>query len=89
MVRVSFSGAYTVWFMLVSVEAVYIQTGIPQHFSSISYVPTAIFIEAFLLAFLQSKRFQWEKKADTLRQFEMKNQMDKMEQVFPGKCLLL
>lgn len=82
-----FALSYAVWFLLILVEAVYIQTGHPAHFSSVSYVSMAIFIEAFLLAFLQAKRFQWEKKEDHLRQFEMKNRMETMQQDFRQEML--
>lgn len=82
-----FAVAYCIWFVLILVEAIYIQTGMPKHFSSLSYVSTAVFIEAFLLAFLQAKRFEWERKKDHLKQFEMKNRIDKMEQDFQHEIL--
>jgi hypothetical protein len=82
-----FALSYALWFVLILVEAIYIQTGIPEHFTSVSYVSTAIFIEAFLLAFLQAKRFQWEKKADHMRQFEMNAKMEKMEESFQKEML--
>ena len=82
-----FAAFYSLWFLLILIEAIYIQTGFPAHFYSLSYVSTAIFIEAFLLAFLQVKRFQWEKKDDQLKQFEMKRHIDNMEQNFQREML--
>lgn len=82
-----FAIGYVVWFLLILIEAIYIQTGFPKHVSSLSYVSTAIFIEVFLLAFLQAKRFQWEKKEDHLKQFELRSQIDKMEQDFQREIL--
>ncbi|WPV65278.1 7TM-DISM domain-containing protein [Chitinophaga sp. LS1] len=82
-----FSGFYALWFILILVEAVYIQTGVPQHIFPVSYVSTAIFLEGFLLAILVAKRFQREKREDNLRQFEMKNQIEKMEQNFRQEIL--
>ena len=72
-----FAVAYIIWFLLVCVEMVYIQTGSMGHFTPISYVSLAIFIEAFLLAFLQAKRFGWERKADHRRQFDMEQQFQR------------
>jgi signal transduction histidine kinase len=82
-----FALSYLVWFILILVEAIYIQTGKPEHLFPISYVSTAIFIEAFLLAFLQAMRFGSERKADTLRHFEMKTQLSKMQQIFQQEIL--
>lgn len=82
-----FSGFYAVWFILILVEAVYIQTGVPAHLFPVSFVSTAIFLEGFLLAILVAKRFQREKREDNLRQFEMKNEMERMEQNFRQEIL--
>lgn len=82
-----FALSYTFWFILILLEAIYIQTGKPKHFSAVSHVSTASFIEAFLLAFLQIKRFQWEKKADQLHQFELERKMEKMEEEFQREML--
>lgn len=82
-----FAASYTLWFILILIEATYIQTGYPPHFSSLSYVSTAVFIEAFLLAFLQAKRFQWEKELDQQKQFDMTRQIENMEQDFQREML--
>ncbi|RYG54669.1 MAG: hypothetical protein EOO01_00875 [Chitinophagaceae bacterium] len=72
-----FAGAYMIWFLLVSVELLYLQTGYPKHVTPLSYVSIAVFVESFLLAFLQAKRFGWERKADHRRQFEMEQQFQR------------
>ena len=56
-----FTAAYLIWFFLLFIELIYIQLGKPVHIFSMSYVSIAIFVEAFLLAFLLAKRFQWER----------------------------
>lgn len=82
-----FAGAYCIWFLLILTEAVYIQTGFPPHIIPISYVSTAIWVETFFLALLLAKRFQKEKKSDHLRQFELKNKIDRMEESFQREIL--
>lgn len=79
--------AYAIWFVLICTELVYIQTGKPPHISDISYVSLAIFIEAFLLAYLLIQRFQWEKKEDERRQAEMQARINKMHQEFQHEML--
>jgi len=56
-----FALAYFIYFMLVVIEATYIQTGKPPYFLELSHVGFATLIEAFILSFLLSKRFEWEK----------------------------
>jgi signal transduction histidine kinase len=82
-----FSVSYFFWFLLILIEATYIQTGYPPHFTTLSYVSTAIFIEAFLLAFIQAKRFQWERKEDHMKQFEMRTRIERMEERFQREIL--
>lgn len=57
-----FSLAYFIYFLLVLTEATYIQIGKPAYFIELSHVALATLIEAFLLSFLLSKRFEFEKK---------------------------
>jgi len=57
-----FALAYLIYFLVVLVEIIYIQTGKPAYFFNISHVSVAILIEVLLLTFLLSKRFSWEKE---------------------------
>lgn len=61
-----FALAYFIYFLLVLTEATYIQIGKPGYFIELSHVALATLIEAFLLSFLLSKRFEFEKE-DTER----------------------
>jgi len=74
--------AYSIWFVLINLELVYIQTGRPPHIGPISYVSTAIFIEAFLLAWLLIQRFRWEKQEDQRLQVLMQGHINKMHREF-------
>ena len=56
-----FAAAYAIWFILVLVEVLYIQTGRPRYLFGVSYVSIAIFTEVFLLAYLLTLRFRWER----------------------------
>lgn len=82
-----FVTAYSIWFVLINMELVYIQSGEPRHLGDISYVSTAIFIEAFLLAYLLIQRFQWERQEDKRRQIEMQVRINKMHQEFQHEML--
>jgi len=82
-----FAIAYSIWFILLAIEELYIQTGKPGHILEISYVSIAIFIESFLLAFLLVKRFQWEKKEDERVKTEMQNNIHQMQQKFNQEIL--
>lgn len=53
--------AYFIFFVIATIEVIYERTGSPSYLFDLSHVSVAIFIEAFLLAYLLSKRFQWEK----------------------------
>lgn len=57
-----FALAYFIYFVLVLTEATYIQIGKPGYFFELSHVALATLIEAFLLSFLLSKKFEFEKK---------------------------
>lgn len=69
-----FAAAYFVYFVLVLIEGFYVQTGSPGYFAELSHVTWATLIEAFMLSYLLSKRFEWEKseaeEAKTLAQKE-------------------
>ncbi|MES2797010.1 MAG: adenylate/guanylate cyclase domain-containing protein [Bacteroidota bacterium] len=57
-----FALAYFIYFVLVLVQAIYINTGFPPYLAELSHVAYATLIEAFVLSFLLSKRFEWEKE---------------------------
>ncbi|HXB06606.1 MAG TPA: 7TM-DISM domain-containing protein [Puia sp.] len=82
-----FVTAYSIWFVLINLELVYIQTGKPPHLGSISYVSLAIFIESFLLAWLLIQRFRWEKQEDQRRQADMQAHINKMHREFQHAIL--
>jgi signal transduction histidine kinase len=56
-----FAMAYLIYFILVLTEATYVQIGKPAYFMELSHVAWATLIEAFVLSFLLSKRFEWER----------------------------
>ena len=56
-----FALAYIVYFLLVLTEAIYIQFGYPAYLVGLSHVTIATLIEAFVLSYLLTKRFEWEK----------------------------
>lgn len=58
-----FAIAFFIYFAMVICEATYIQTGSPAYFWSLSHTATSTLVEAFVLSFLLSKRFEWEKEA--------------------------
>lgn len=57
-----FASAYGIYFLLVLTDTVYIQTGSPGYIAEVSYVTIATLIESFILSFLLSKRFEWERR---------------------------
>lgn len=57
-----FSLTYFLFFALASMEVVYDQSGSPSYFFELSHVSSGIFVEVFLLSYLLSLRFKWEKK---------------------------
>lgn len=68
-----FALAYFIYFLLVLTEATYIQIGKPAYIAGMSHVAVATLIEAFILSFLLSKRFEWEK--DVIDKARMEAQM--------------
>jgi len=57
-----FSASYAIFLLILIVEISYITTGSPSYFFELSHVAIGIFVEVFLLAFILSKRFEWEQK---------------------------
>ncbi len=57
-----FALAYFIYFILVAIQALYINTGDPHYIGGLSYVAYATLIEVLLLSFLLSRRFEWEKR---------------------------
>jgi len=57
-----FAVAYFFYFFLVVLQAIYINTGSPEYIGGLSFVAYATLIEAFLLSFLLTRRFEWEKE---------------------------
>jgi len=57
-----FASAYFIYFLLVLTEGIYIQIGKPGYFAEMSHVTWATLIEAIILSFLLSRRFEWEKQ---------------------------
>ena len=57
-----FAIAYFIYFTLVAVQAIYINIGSPKYIGGLSFVAYATLVEAFLLSFLLTKRFEWEKE---------------------------
>ncbi|WP_430817255.1 sensor histidine kinase [Carboxylicivirga sp. RSCT41] len=57
-----FAFAYLIYFLLVAVQAIYINTGSPAYIGGLSYVAYATLAEAILLSFLLSRRFELEKR---------------------------
>ena len=52
-----------IWFALIIMESIYGYTGWPPYFvRELSHVHIAILVEVFLLSYLLSKRFEWEKE---------------------------
>lgn len=56
-----YAAAYFIFFAIATIEVVYERIGQPSYIFETSHVSIAIFIEVFLLAYLLSKRFRWEK----------------------------
>ncbi len=56
-----FALAYFIYFVLVLIQAIYINTGKPPYLGGLSHVAYATLIEAFILSFLLTKKFEWEK----------------------------
>lgn len=82
-----FSITYSIWFILLCFEEIHIQFGVPEHVLELSYVSVAIFVEAFLLAFLLAKRFQWERNDDEKIKFEMQQSIVEIKQRFQNEIM--
>ncbi|HEX5150625.1 MAG TPA: 7TM-DISM domain-containing protein [Parafilimonas sp.] len=70
-----FALAYFIYFVLVLMEATYIQVGKPAYFFELSHVSLATLIEAFILSFLLSKRFEFEKQDAEKQRHEAQAQL--------------
>jgi signal transduction histidine kinase len=70
-----FALAYFIYFLLVLTEATYIQIGKPRYLFELSHVALATLIEAFLLSFLLSKRFEFEKEETERSRRDAQNQL--------------
>jgi len=70
-----FALAYFIYFVLVLTEATYIQLGKPVYFFELSHVSLATLIEAFILSFLLSKRFEFEKEDAEKQRHEAQAQL--------------
>ncbi|MFZ1703789.1 MAG: 7TM diverse intracellular signaling domain-containing protein [Saprospiraceae bacterium] len=73
-----FATAYLLYFILVLIEATYVQIGKPGYFAELSFVAWATLIEAFFLSFLLSKKFEWERE-------EAENQKNEAQQLLLEK----
>lgn len=70
-----FAMAYLIYFVLVLIEATYVQIGTPGYFMELSHVAWATLIEAFILSFLLSKRFEWEREESEKQKNEAQSQL--------------
>ena len=70
-----FAGAYLIFLVLAVLEIVYINTGSPEYVFGISYVSAGILIEAITLAFLLSKRFEWERQRGEVERLRVQEQL--------------
>lgn len=70
-----FAMAYLIYFVLVLIEATYVQIGTPGYFMELSHVAWATLIEAFVLSFLLSKRFEWEREESERQKNEAQGQL--------------
>ncbi|MGL1885179.1 MAG: sensor histidine kinase [Reichenbachiella sp.] len=57
-----FAIAYFIYFILVAIQAIYINTGAPEYIGGLSHVAYATLIEVLILSFLLSKRSEWDKR---------------------------
>ena len=70
-----FAMAYLIYFLLVLTEATYVQVGKPGYFAELSHVAWATLIEALILSFLLSKKFEWEKEETELQRKEAQEKL--------------
>jgi two-component system NtrC family sensor kinase len=69
------AATYLLFCFFVVLEAIYIQTGSPPFLFGISHISVALMIEVFLLSYLLSKRFEWEKKCIEKERTEAQHQL--------------
>jgi class 3 adenylate cyclase len=70
-----FAGAYFVFFPIASIEVLRAHTGSPDYIAEISYISLAFLIDIFILAYLLTKRFNWEKAAIEQARAEAQQQL--------------
>jgi signal transduction histidine kinase len=78
--------AYFIFFLLCSIEVVYIQTGSPGYLFELSHVSIGILFEVIALAFLLVKHFQWE-RAD-MRTANEKAQQELLEKTIENERIV-
>jgi signal transduction histidine kinase len=87
------AATYLFFCFFVILEAVYIQTGSPPYLFGISHISIALMIEVFLLSYLLSKRFEWEKrcieKERTDAQHQLLEQTRENERIVREQNMLL
>jgi signal transduction histidine kinase len=66
---------YFVFFTIATIEVVYDRTGSPSYFFELSHVSIAIFMEVFMLAYLLSLRFKWEKSEIEIARADAQKQL--------------
>lgn len=88
-----FSLTYFTFFAIACVEVAYQLTGKPGYFFELSHISLGIFFEVFMLMFLLSKRFEWEKadivKARFAAQHELMEKISENEKIVKEQNLLL
>ncbi|MGB3800612.1 MAG: ATP-binding protein [Lewinella sp.] len=70
-----FAAAYLIFLFAAGLEIIYINTGSPEYFFGISYISTGMLIEAVILAFLLSKRFEWERLGSEAERLQVQQQL--------------
>jgi two-component sensor histidine kinase len=58
-----YAATYILFFLIALIEVIYTKTGAPIYLFDISYISLAILLEVFSLAYLLSKRLEWENTA--------------------------
>lgn len=88
-----FSLTYFIFFAFAIVEIFYSKTGRPGYFFELSHISLGIFVEVFMLMFLLSRRFEWEKsdivKARFAAQHELLEKIRENEKIVREQNLLL
>lgn len=78
---------FSIWFLLLFIEELNIQFGIPPHIFALTYVAIATLVESFLLALLLAKRFQWNKQEDEKAKFELQKNIYEIQEKFDKESL--